>query len=147
MDESTLAGITTFVLHKVAVAGRRVIAERLAHKPGITLWQFAALAELDDHGPTAQHALAAGLGIDPSDMVRLMDELIEDRLVARDRDPADHAALPDHLDHEGPPSTRHRAIRRTGGRENDPGAVVGDRARHLARPGGQDLRRPLRGWS
>jgi DNA-binding MarR family transcriptional regulator len=89
MDESTLAGITTFVLHKVAVAGRRVIAERLAHKPGITLWQFAALAELDDHGPTAQHALAAGLGIDPSDMVRLMDELIEDRLVARDRDPAD----------------------------------------------------------
>ena len=83
MDESTLARITTFVLHKVAVAGRRVIAERLAQRPGITLWQFAALAELVDHGPTAQHALAAALGIDPSDMVRLMDELIADRLVAR----------------------------------------------------------------
>jgi DNA-binding MarR family transcriptional regulator len=85
----TLLGMTTFVLHKVGVAGRREIAERLAVRPGITLWQFAALAELADHGPAAQNTLAAGLSLDPSDMVRLMDELLEDGLVSRERDPDD----------------------------------------------------------
>jgi len=85
----TLLGITTFVLHKVGVASRRAIAERLAIKPGITLWQLAALAELGDQGPAAQNELAAGLALDPSDMVRLMDGLLADGLVARDRDPAD----------------------------------------------------------
>ena len=85
----TLLWMTTFVLHKVGVAGRREIAERLAVRPGITLWQFAALAELADQGPSAQSALAGGLGLDPSDMVRLMDELLEDELVSRERDPDD----------------------------------------------------------
>ncbi|MET7282309.1 MarR family winged helix-turn-helix transcriptional regulator [Kribbella sp. NPDC005582] len=85
----TLAGTTTFVLHKVAVASRRAIAARLAERPGLTLWEYAALAELTDQGAVAQNVLAAGLGIDTSDMVRLMDELIAKELVARDRDPAD----------------------------------------------------------
>lgn len=85
----TLAGTTTFVLHKVAVASRRAIADRLAERPGLSLWQYAALAELGDHGPGAQNGLAAALGMDPSDMVRLMDELVAKRLVARERDPAD----------------------------------------------------------
>jgi MarR family transcriptional regulator, lower aerobic nicotinate degradation pathway regulator len=89
MPMESLLGTTTFVLHKVAVASRRAIAERLGEKPGLTLWQFAALAELADGGPVAQNALAAALAMDPSDMVRLMDELIDRRLVARDRDPAD----------------------------------------------------------
>jgi MarR family transcriptional regulator, lower aerobic nicotinate degradation pathway regulator len=85
----TLSGTTTFVLHKVAVASRRAIADGLAKRPGLTLWQYAALAELGDHGPTAQNGLAAALGMDPGDMVRLMDELVAKRLVARERDPAD----------------------------------------------------------
>ncbi|MFK4084109.1 MarR family winged helix-turn-helix transcriptional regulator [Kribbella sp. NPDC020789] len=85
----TLSGTTTFVLHKVAVASRRAIAARLAERPGLTLWEYAALAELTDQGAVAQHVLASGLGIDASDMVRLMDDLIGKGLVARDRDPAD----------------------------------------------------------
>ena len=59
----TLAG-RHFVLHKVAVASRRAIADRLAERPGLTLWQYAALAELGDQGPAAQNSLAAGLGMD-----------------------------------------------------------------------------------
>ncbi|MFF1817233.1 MarR family winged helix-turn-helix transcriptional regulator [Kribbella sp. NPDC058245] len=84
-----LSETTTFVLHKVAVASRRAIAARLAERPGLTLWEYAALAELTDQGAVAQHVLATGLGIDASDMVRLMDDLIAKGLVARDRDPAD----------------------------------------------------------
>lgn len=85
----TLTGTTTFVLHKVAVASRRAIADRLAERPGVTLWEYAALAELAELGPSAQNALAAALGMDTADMVRLMDALIEKRLVQRERDPAD----------------------------------------------------------
>lgn len=85
----TLLGMTTFVLHKVGVASRRAIAERLAVKPGITLWQLAALSGLGDQGTLAQNELAAGLGADPSDMVRLMDGLLADGLASRDRDPGD----------------------------------------------------------
>ncbi|ADB29898.1 transcriptional regulator, MarR family [Kribbella flavida DSM 17836] len=84
-----LLGMTTFVLHKVGVAGRREIAQRLAVRPGVTLWQFAALAELADQGPAAQRELAGGLGLDPSDMVRLMDELLAAGFVSRERDPQD----------------------------------------------------------
>ena len=85
----TLSGTTTFVLHKVAVAGRRAIADRLAERPGLTLWEYAALAELAELGPAAQNTLAAALGMDTADMVRLIDALIEKRLVQRERDPAD----------------------------------------------------------
>lgn len=42
-----------------------------------------------DFGPATQRRLGDLLGLDPSDMVRLMDELIELRMADRDRDPAD----------------------------------------------------------
>ncbi|NUW38877.1 MarR family winged helix-turn-helix transcriptional regulator [Nonomuraea rhodomycinica] len=85
----TLLGITTFVLHKVAVAARRALAARLAEEAGLSLWRFAALAALADHGPAAQRELGARLGLDPSDMARLMDGLVEDGLATRERDPGD----------------------------------------------------------
>ncbi|MEV0146911.1 MULTISPECIES: MarR family winged helix-turn-helix transcriptional regulator [unclassified Nonomuraea] len=85
----TLLGITTFVLHKVAVAARRAVAEGLAAETGLSLWRFAALAALADHGPAAQRELGDSLGLDPSDMARLMDGLVEDGLAERDRDPGD----------------------------------------------------------
>ncbi|TWD81340.1 DNA-binding MarR family transcriptional regulator [Kribbella amoyensis] len=85
----TLLGTTTFVLHRVAVAGRRAIAERLAVRPGLTLWEYAALAELDERGPVAQNVVAEALGLDPSDVVKLMDELLTAQLVTRDRDAED----------------------------------------------------------
>jgi DNA-binding MarR family transcriptional regulator len=89
MESSSLSGITTFVLHKVAVASRRAIAEQLTDRHGLTLWEFAALTELDGRGPAAQNVVATRLGMDPSDMVRLMDQLMARRLVSRERDVAD----------------------------------------------------------
>ncbi|GAA3193213.1 MarR family winged helix-turn-helix transcriptional regulator [Nonomuraea roseoviolacea] len=85
----TLLGITTFVLHKVAVAARRAMAARLAEETGLSLWRFAVLAALADHGPAAQRELGDRLGLDPSDMARLMDGLVEDGLAVRERDPGD----------------------------------------------------------
>ncbi|MEV4011597.1 MarR family winged helix-turn-helix transcriptional regulator [Nonomuraea angiospora] len=85
----TLLAITTFVLHKVGVGSRRAVAARLADEAGLSLWQFAVLATLADSGPAAQREIGGRLGLDPSDMVRLMDELIGAGLAERDRDPAD----------------------------------------------------------
>ncbi|NUR84710.1 MAG: winged helix-turn-helix transcriptional regulator [Nonomuraea sp.] len=85
----TLLGSTTFVLHKVGVRNRRTLAERLAGETGLGLWEFAVLATLGDFGPAAQREVGGRLGLDPSDMVRLMDGLIDEGLATRDRDPAD----------------------------------------------------------
>ncbi|MFC5834066.1 MarR family winged helix-turn-helix transcriptional regulator [Nonomuraea insulae] len=85
----TLLATTTFVLHKVGAAGRRVLAGRLADEAGLSLWEFAALAALADFGASAQREVGDRLGLDPSDMVRLMDGLVAAGLAERDRDPAD----------------------------------------------------------
>ncbi|NUO97090.1 MAG: winged helix-turn-helix transcriptional regulator [Nonomuraea sp.] len=85
----TLLGSTTFVLHKVGVRNRRALADRLAGETRLSLWEFAVLATLGDLGPAAQREVGDRLGLDPSDMVRLMDGLIDEGLAERDRDPAD----------------------------------------------------------
>ncbi|MET7338626.1 MarR family winged helix-turn-helix transcriptional regulator [Nonomuraea sp. NPDC005650] len=85
----TLLATTTFVLHKVGVGSRRTVAARLADETGLSLWEFAVLATLADFGPAAQREVGGRLGLDPSDMVRLMDGLIGEGLAERDRDPAD----------------------------------------------------------
>ncbi|NJP89457.1 winged helix-turn-helix transcriptional regulator [Nonomuraea sp. FMUSA5-5] len=85
----TLLATTTFVLHKVGAGSRRALAGRLADETGLSLWEFAALAALADFGPAAQREVGDRLGLDPSDMVRLMDGLIVAGLSERDRDPAD----------------------------------------------------------
>ncbi|MFI9589004.1 MarR family winged helix-turn-helix transcriptional regulator [Nonomuraea sp. NPDC052265] len=85
----TLLATTTFVLHKVGVANRRALAARLTADTGLSLWEFAALATLDDFGPAAQREVGDRLGLDPSDMVRLMDGLMNEGLAVRERDPAD----------------------------------------------------------
>ncbi|RSN14322.1 MarR family transcriptional regulator [Nonomuraea sp. WAC 01424] len=85
----TLLGTTTFVLHKVGVANRRALADRRTGETGLSLWEFAALATLDDFGPAAQREIGDRLGLDPSDMVRLMDGLMDGSLAVRERDPAD----------------------------------------------------------
>lgn len=85
----TLLGITTFVLHKVGVANRRAVADRLAEAAGMGLWQFAALSALSDLGPSAQRDVGDRLGLDPSDLVRLMDGLLQAGLIDRVRDAED----------------------------------------------------------
>ncbi|MFG2073374.1 MarR family winged helix-turn-helix transcriptional regulator [Nonomuraea maritima] len=85
----SLLAVTTFTLHKGAVANRRTLADRLSARTGLGLWHFAVLTALDDFGPAAQRRLGDRLGLDPSDMVRLMDDLIEMSLADRERDPSD----------------------------------------------------------
>ncbi|WP_204056166.1 MarR family winged helix-turn-helix transcriptional regulator [Microbispora corallina] len=84
----SLLGVTAFLLSKVGVAGRRRMGERL-REHGLGLWDFAVLAALRDYGPASQRELGERLGIDPSDLVAVMDTLVPLRLAERRRDPSD----------------------------------------------------------
>jgi MarR family transcriptional regulator, lower aerobic nicotinate degradation pathway regulator len=84
----SLLGITAFVLSKAGLAGRRRMGERL-EPAGLGLWHLAVLAALADFGPASQRDLCGRLGIDPSDLVAVMDRLAPRGLIERDRDPGD----------------------------------------------------------
>ncbi|MEW2521176.1 MarR family winged helix-turn-helix transcriptional regulator [Actinacidiphila alni] len=84
----TLAALTTYLLSKTGKAARGRLAAHLSGE-GLRLWHMAVLAALADFGPQAQRDLAARLVIDPSDMVKVIDELAAADCVERARDTAD----------------------------------------------------------
>ncbi|GAB2919299.1 MarR family winged helix-turn-helix transcriptional regulator [Nonomuraea fastidiosa] len=107
----TLLAFPTFVLHKVGTGSRRALAGRLSEEVGLSLWEFAVLAALADFGAAAQREVGDRLGLDPSDMVRLMDGLIAAGLAVRDRDPADRRRYRISLTPDGQEAlTRARAL-------------------------------------
>ena len=84
----SLLGLTTYLMSKAGKAARGRLAVRLA-ADGLRMWHMAVLAALADFGPHAQRDLSARLGIDPSDVVKVLDELSAPGFVHRARDPAD----------------------------------------------------------
>lgn len=84
----TLTGLTTYLLSRTGKAARAALAVRLSEQ-GLRLWHMAILAALADFGPHAQRELSARLAIDPSDVVKVVDELAAPGFVERSRDPAD----------------------------------------------------------
>ncbi|MEE4542367.1 MarR family winged helix-turn-helix transcriptional regulator [Streptomyces sp. V4-01] len=84
----TLTGLTTYLLSRTGKAARTAFAAELAGQ-GMRLWHMAVLAALADFGPHAQRELSVRLAIDPSDVVKVVDELAAPGWVERARDPAD----------------------------------------------------------
>jgi len=56
---------------------------------GLNRMQFGLLKILDAAGPSSQHVLSADLGMPPSRMVALVDDLEAQQLVARERSDTD----------------------------------------------------------
>ncbi|GGT60021.1 MarR family winged helix-turn-helix transcriptional regulator [Streptomyces atratus] len=84
----SLLGLTTYLLSKTGKAARSRLAARLAERD-LRLWHMAVLSALVDFGPHVQRELAARLGIDRSDMVKIVDDLAVAGLVDRARDTID----------------------------------------------------------
>ncbi|MGW5421497.1 MarR family winged helix-turn-helix transcriptional regulator [Streptomyces sp. NPDC003943] len=84
----TLLGLTTYLLSRVGKTARGRLAERLAER-GLRLWDMAVLAALADFGPHAQRDLVLRLGVDPSDMAKVVDHLAAAGYADRARDPRD----------------------------------------------------------
>ena len=83
-----LTGLATYLASKTGLAGRRIVSEHLDGL-GMRLPHFAVLACLDAYAASSQRELAARLALDASDIVAILDELEERRLIERRRDPGD----------------------------------------------------------
>ncbi|MER6503638.1 MarR family winged helix-turn-helix transcriptional regulator [Streptomyces sp. NPDC001455] len=84
----SLLGFTTYLLSRTGKTARSRLAARLAERD-MKLWHMAVLSALVDFGPHVQRELASRLGIDRSDMVKIVDDLAMAGLVERARDTAD----------------------------------------------------------
>ncbi|WP_107054299.1 MarR family winged helix-turn-helix transcriptional regulator [Streptomyces sp. NRRL S-350] len=84
----TLLDLSTYLLSRVGKTARGRLAERLGTR-GLRLWDMAVLASLADFGPQAQRDLVRRLGIDPSDLAKVADQLAAAGYVERARDRAD----------------------------------------------------------
>jgi MarR family transcriptional regulator, lower aerobic nicotinate degradation pathway regulator len=83
-----LRTLPSWLINQTAIPAQRLVAAGLAER-GATRQQYALLAALDERGPASQAALGRRGGIDPSDMVALVNELVAGGLVARTPDPHD----------------------------------------------------------
>ncbi|WP_333769998.1 MarR family winged helix-turn-helix transcriptional regulator [Streptomyces sp. IBSBF 2435] len=96
MDElaipPTLTALTTYLLSRTGKDARGRLAAELSAR-GLRLWHMAVLAALADFGPHSQRDLAERLAIDPSDIVKVLDDLAGAGHVTRTRDPVDRRRL------------------------------------------------------
>ncbi|MFI6334404.1 MarR family winged helix-turn-helix transcriptional regulator [Streptomyces sp. NPDC050535] len=84
----TLLALPSYLAGHVARIGHRVLVEALREQ-GLRLPHFAVLAGLGDFGPLAQHELADRLGLNRSHLVGYLDEVGQQDLLRRERDPRD----------------------------------------------------------
>jgi MarR family transcriptional regulator, lower aerobic nicotinate degradation pathway regulator len=96
----SLLELDAYLLSKIGKDARRRAAIRLAERE-LRLWHLAVLAALADFGPLVQRELAARLGLDPSDVVKVLDELTTRGQVERTRDPADRRRVQARLTPDG----------------------------------------------
>ncbi|MFD6277480.1 MarR family winged helix-turn-helix transcriptional regulator [Streptomyces sp. NPDC060209] len=76
------------LLSQLTMRSDRLITEGLA-RADARRWHYAVLASLQEYGPGSQAALSMRSGIHRSDMVGVLNELVERDLVERAPDPGD----------------------------------------------------------
>lgn len=76
------------LLSRLARAANSALAGAL-ERIGLRAVHFAILHRLAEGGPSSQADLAGALRLQPSNLVRVLDELEDAELIARDRDPED----------------------------------------------------------
>jgi DNA-binding MarR family transcriptional regulator len=90
MDQAPtrLHGKPSWLIGRVSARAHRLIGETMAAAGGHA-YHFAILAALDEFGPDSQVRIGRRCGIDQSDMHAMLNELTEQRHVARTPDPGD----------------------------------------------------------
>lgn len=122
---STLA----FLLSQVGIHASRRFAERIA-AAGLSPPLFRVLNLVDAAEGQSQHAIGAAIGVPPSRMVALVDELEERTLVERRPDPKDRRVRALYLTRKGRQSlARGRAIAKEHEEELTRGMPAADRRR------------------
>jgi MarR family transcriptional regulator, lower aerobic nicotinate degradation pathway regulator len=80
--------LPTWMLSRLAGRSYRLVVDRLT-SAGVRRDHYAILAALEEFGPVSQATLGRRLGIDRSDVVAVLNELAERRLIERAPDPDD----------------------------------------------------------
>jgi DNA-binding MarR family transcriptional regulator len=87
MPEELLSS-ALFLLKRLGMAAKERSLPAYEHA-GVHPYHYAILAALDEGSRETQGAIAEALGYDKGQLVGLLDELEEARLIERQRDPAD----------------------------------------------------------
>jgi DNA-binding MarR family transcriptional regulator len=78
----------SWLINKTSLHAHRLVVEGMVAMNART-YHFAILAALEENGPVSQAALSQQCGIDRSDIVAMVNELVEQDLVVRAPDPDD----------------------------------------------------------
>lgn len=85
---SRLRALPTWLVAQAAIRGQQIVAEVLTEQDSHRS-EYALLAGLDEFGPQSQTELSERSGLDRSDIVRWVDDLVARKLARRSQDPQD----------------------------------------------------------
>ncbi|MFI0515030.1 MarR family winged helix-turn-helix transcriptional regulator [Streptomyces sp. WSLK1-5] len=83
-----IRSLPSWLLGRAAARGRALVAEALATE-GMKMWHHVVLSAARDLAPVAQADLGRAVGLDPKDLVGILNDLQSTGLVLRTPDPAD----------------------------------------------------------
>ncbi|MFJ9894768.1 MarR family winged helix-turn-helix transcriptional regulator [Streptomyces sp. NPDC091280] len=85
---TAIRSLPSWLLGRAAARGRTLVADALAAE-GLKMWHHVVLSAVRDLAPVAQADLGRGVGLDPKDLVGVLNDLQAARLVVREPDPKD----------------------------------------------------------
>ncbi|MET7322557.1 MarR family winged helix-turn-helix transcriptional regulator [Streptomyces sp. NPDC005549] len=95
-----IRSLPSWLLGRAAARGRALVAEALAAE-GLKMWHHVVLSAVRDLAPVAQADLGRGIGLDPKDLVGVLNDLQSASLVVRVPDPGDRRKNAVSLTEEG----------------------------------------------
>ncbi|MFA3872769.1 MarR family winged helix-turn-helix transcriptional regulator [Streptomyces sp. MMCC 100] len=95
-----IRSLPSWLLGRAATRGRALVAEALAAE-GLKMWHHVVLSAVRDLAPVAQADLGRGIGLDPKDLVGVLNDLQSAGLVVRVPDPGDRRKNAVSLTEEG----------------------------------------------
>ncbi|POM26342.1 HTH-type transcriptional repressor NicR [Actinomadura rubteroloni] len=96
----TIRALPSWLLGRAAARGHRLVAAALA-RADLRMTHHAVLAAVAELAPVSQADLGRSLGVDPKDMVVILNDLQADGLVTRRPDPRDRRKNAIELSAEG----------------------------------------------
>ncbi|MEV6479502.1 MarR family winged helix-turn-helix transcriptional regulator [Streptomyces sp. NPDC051576] len=83
-----MRSLPSWLLGRAAARGRTLVADALASE-GLKMWHHVVLSAVRDLAPVAQADLGRSVGLDPKDLVGVLNDLQSTGLVVREPDPKD----------------------------------------------------------
>ncbi|MEV0481504.1 MarR family transcriptional regulator [Streptomyces sp. NPDC050508] len=83
-----IRSLPSWLLGRAAARGRALVADALAAE-GVKMWHHVVLSAVRDLAPVAQADLGRSVGLDPKDVVGILNDLQSSGLVVREPDPND----------------------------------------------------------